>query len=77
MTAEAFDQSLDLLFERQPFQPFTICLQNGERHEVDHPRAFAYRGGIAFYSAPGGVPHLFDHESVTQLIGDLKTKAQL
>ena len=43
-----------------------------DRFEVDHPDAFSFREGVAVYFAPGGVPHIFDHESVTQFIGDLK-----
>lgn len=44
---------------------------NGTRLEVDHPDALAFRDGVAWFAAPGGVPVVFDHEGVSQVIGDL------
>lgn len=69
MTAENFDQVLDTLAERKPFQVFTVELNGGQRFEVDHPRALVVRDGVAVFLAPGGVPIWFDHESVNQIIG--------
>ena len=63
------------LLERRPFQPFVIELMHGPRFEVDNPRAIAMRDGIAFYFAPGGVPHWFDHDSVSCIIGDTAATA--
>ena len=72
MQAETFDGSLNAFKGRKPFQPFTVALVDGERFEVDHPGALVVRDGVAVYIRPGGVPVIFDHEGVSQLIGDLK-----
>ena len=69
MTAENFDQVLEGLRQRQPFQVFTVELNGGQRFEVDHPGALVVRDGVAVFIAPGGVPVWFDHESVMQFIG--------
>ena len=75
MNADNFDQTLIALRRRVPFRPFTVALMNGDRYEVDHPDAIVIRDGVAVYVAPGGVPVIFDHEGVTQVIGDLMGKS--
>ena len=70
MQADRFENLLVLLSERRPFHSFTIELHGGQRFEVDHPRALAVRDGVAMYFAPGGIPHWFDHDSVTTIVGD-------
>ena len=71
MEAENFDRTLIALRERVPYQPFTVVLVNGDRYEVDHPKAIVIRDGVAVYVMPGGAPVIFDHEGVSQVIGDL------
>ena len=71
MTSEHFEQLLDALRTRSPFQPFTVELTGGHRFEVDHPHAMIVRDGVAVYLMPGGVPVWFDHDSVTQVVGDI------
>ena len=68
MSAENFDGVLDELMARTPFQIFTIELHGGRRFEVDHPKAMGARYGVAVFIAPGGVPIIFDHDSVNQII---------
>jgi hypothetical protein len=68
VTAENFDNILGLLLRTQPFQVFTVELRGGERFEIDYPNAVSYRSGVAVFVAPRGIPHLFDHESVNQII---------
>jgi hypothetical protein len=68
MTAGNFDQILQGLRERQPFQVFTVELHGGRRFKIDRPGALVVRDGVAVFVAPGGVPILFDHESVGQFI---------
>ena len=70
MVAESFDQALRAYQRRKPFQSFTVEFVSGDRIEVDHPEALVVRGGIAVYVSAQGVPTLFDHESVSRLIGD-------
>lgn len=68
MTIENFDSILRVLQLRNPFQVFTVELHGGERFEVDHANALVVRDGVAVFVAPGGIPHLFDHDSVNQII---------
>lgn len=72
MTAENFDNTLKAFRYRKPFRPFTVALVDGDKFEVDHYDAFVVRDGVAIYISPGGVPIIFDHEGVSQIIGDLK-----
>jgi hypothetical protein len=68
MTAEHFDHVLGELQDQRPYQVFTIELNGGRRFEIDHPKALIVREGVAVFLAPGGVPMLFDHESINQVI---------
>jgi hypothetical protein len=68
MTADHFYSILEELALRQPFQIFSVELHGGRQFEVDHPRALVVRDGVAVFLAPGGVPILFDHDSVNQII---------
>ena len=65
-----FERSLRAFQRRVPFRSFTVALVNGDRFQVDHPEALVLRDGVAVYIAAGGVPTLFDHESVSELIGE-------
>ena len=69
MTAETFDIVLRRLQDRRPYQPFTIELNTGERHEIDFPNAYPVRDGVLVFLAPGGAPVWFDHNCVNQIIG--------
>ena len=68
MTSENFESVLEVLISRKPFRVFTVELHNGNRFEVDHPRAITWRDGFAIFVAPGPVPIYFDNESVVQFI---------
>jgi hypothetical protein len=67
MTVELFDNTLRMLQLRRPFQVFKVELHGGERFEVDHANALVVRDGVAVFVAPGGIPHLFDHDSLNQI----------
>ena len=69
MQNDTFDESLRAFSRRIPFQPFTVELISGTRFQVVHPEALAFSGGQAVYISPKGALSLFDHESVSQLIG--------
>jgi hypothetical protein len=71
MVAENFDESLKAFKRRIPFRPFTVALVNGDRFEVDFADSLVVRDGVAIYVGPGGIPVIFDHEGVSQFIGDL------
>jgi hypothetical protein len=76
MNAGAFERSLRAFHRRQPFQPFTVALVNGDRFQVDHPEALLIRAGIAVFIDALGVPTLFDHEGVSQLVGEFTSKGR-
>ncbi len=68
MTVDHFQETITALIDRKPFQLFTVELNTGEQIEIDHAHALVVRDGAAVFLGPGGVPHLFDHESVNQII---------
>ncbi len=70
MAPQSFENALKALQQRKPFRPFTVDLVSGDRFEVDLPNALGIRDGVAVFIGPGGVPVLFDHEGVSQLIGE-------
>jgi len=70
----AFERSLRAFQRRRPFQSFTVALVNGDRFQVDHPEALVIRAGTAVFIAADGVPTLFDHESVSQFVGESTPK---
>jgi hypothetical protein len=71
MDRDKFNVTLRTLKNGKPFRPFTIAMVNGDRLEVDYPDALAFREGVALFVASGCVPVWFDHEGVSQVIGDL------
>jgi hypothetical protein len=69
MTSERFATALRAHIRRNPFRTFAVELVSGDRFAVDHPEALVFRGGVAVFINSKGIPTLFDHESVAQLIG--------
>ncbi len=76
MDAENFNTTIRALKHRTPFQPFTVAMSNGDRHEIDFPDALAIRGGFAVFASPGNVPVFFDYHGVSQVIGDLAGRTE-
>lgn len=72
MTPENFERVIRAFRRRAPFRPFTVEFVSGERVAVDHPEALVLRGGVAVYLSPEGVPTLFDHESVSEVVGEAR-----
>jgi hypothetical protein len=70
MDRDTFESTIRAFRHRTPFRAFTVAMVNGDGFEVDHPEALAVRDGVALFAAPGGVPVIFDHEGVSQIIGD-------
>jgi hypothetical protein len=70
MTVENFDRTLRSFQHRTPFKAFTVELVSGQRFQVDHPEALVFREGIALFVAKGAVPVIFDHEGVSQVLGE-------
>jgi hypothetical protein len=71
MDRDTFNSTIRAFKHRRPFQPFTIAMVDGDRFEIDHPEALAVRDGMALFAAPGNVPIIFDHEGVSEVVGDL------
>lgn len=74
MTPEHLERTLRTFWRRKPFRSFTVAMVNGDRISVDHPEALALRSGVAVYIAGDGTPTLFDHESVSEVIAEGKSK---
>jgi hypothetical protein len=74
MDRDVFTGTIQAFKRRNPFRPFTVVTMNGSRQEVDYADAIVVRDGVAIFAAPGGIPIIFDHESVVQVIGDLSSR---
>ena len=71
MTHDSFERALRAFQQRTPFRPFSVEFVSGERIAIDHPEALIVRAGVAVFISSKGVPTLFDHESVSELIGEV------
>ncbi len=70
MTPRNFSNSLQAFQRQTPFKSFTVELVSGDRLRIDHPEALVIRAGVAAFIDARGVPTLFDHDSVSQFIGN-------
>jgi hypothetical protein len=70
MDTSEFERSLRAFQRRTPFRSFFVGLVNGDYIQIDDPEALVLRGGVAAFIAAGGVPTLFDHTGVSQLVGE-------
>ena len=71
MDRETFTETIRAFKHRYPFKPFTLVAVSGNHYEVDFPDALAVREGLAIFVGPGRVPVFFDHEGISEVIGDL------
>ena len=71
MDRDVFTETIRSFKHGTPFRPFTVVSVAGSRHEVDYPDGLVVRDGVAVFLGPGGVPVIFDHEGVSEVIGDL------
>ena len=73
MNSESLQIALAAYTRQQPFHPFTLVMTDGSRLEVDSPLAVAFSSanGRVVFLGPGGVPQIFNSESVNRVIGDL------
>jgi hypothetical protein len=74
MTTEHFDKTLQAYQRRHPFRSFRVRFVSGEHIDVDHPEAMIIRSGVGVYVSAAGVPTLFDHESVSEVIGETERR---
>ena len=71
MDRETFGGTIRAYRQRAPYRPFTVVTVAGSRYEIDHPEAILERDGVALFAGPGGVPVIFDHEGVSEIVGGL------
>ena len=74
MTAEHFDKTLQAYQRRRPFRSFSVRFVSGEHIDVDHPEAMVIRAGVGVYVSATGTPTLFDHESISEVVGDTERR---
>ncbi len=67
MTPKEFEEQLVALLHREPFEPFIVEFDYGERFEVDAPFV-SHSGGSAGYIDPDDQLYLFDYQNVRQFI---------
>jgi hypothetical protein len=48
---------------------------SGEQIDLDHPEAMIVRGCIGVYVDAAGVPTLFDHESVSEVLSETERRS--
>jgi hypothetical protein len=53
MDKDTFDSTIRTFKNRRPFSPFRVAMVNGDRFEVDHPEALAFRDGVGLFVGPG------------------------
>ena len=75
MTSEHFDKTLQAYQKRRPFRSYLVRFVSGEQIDVDHPEAFVTRNGVAVFISAAGVPTLFDHESVSEVVGETERRS--
>ena len=71
MDRNTFETTMMTFKRRSPFRPYYVAMVNGDRLEIDHPEALVLREGVSVFVGPGGAPAVFDHEGVSQIVGDL------
>ena len=68
MTPRHFAAALGAYTHRQSFKSFFIELASGDRILVTHPEAVTLRGELWAYVSPTERHHVFESESVVQLL---------
>ena len=71
MNQDRLDNTITAFQRQMPFLPFTIVMMNGNRFEIDHFNAVICRNGRGVFMSPGGIPIFFDHDAVSEIVGDL------
>jgi hypothetical protein len=75
MGRDTFDNTIRTFKHRTPFRRFTVAMVDRDRLAIDHPDALTVRDSVALFVGPGEVPVVFDHEGVSEVIGDLSGRA--
>jgi hypothetical protein len=68
MKRQQFDDAVRPFWKRQPFRPFVIEYEDGERFIVSDPNRFSCGGGTASLFHPDDSLDIIDHENVSRVI---------
>jgi hypothetical protein len=68
MKPHLFQEAVDAFKKSQPFRPFVIELDTGERLVVERPEVYGGFAGAGTYDLPGGDFLFVDAEDVKQLV---------
>ena len=68
MMRAQFDEVTRQFAKRQPFRPFVIEYDDGQRFVIEQPDGFSSFAGSATYFDPAGELHLIDSENVRQVV---------
>ena len=68
MKRQQLQSAVDSFKQRQPFQPFVVELDEGERLIVDDPKQLPGFGGAYTYLRPGGNFVFVDPEDVARVV---------
>ena len=70
MDRESFERSLRACREHKPFRRFVVVMTDGAQLKVDRTDALAMRDGTGVFLSLGGVPNVFAHGEVAEIIAD-------
>jgi hypothetical protein len=68
MTPAGFEQAARALLQRQPFHPFAIEFDYGDRFVVDRPEALRVYAGAGLYIHPDDTFDFVDAEVVREFV---------
>lgn len=68
MKSHVFQQAVDAFRQRQPFRPFVIEMDDGQRLVVADPKEFHCFAGGATWEWPNGELMFVDSEDVKQVV---------
>lgn len=68
MKREQFDQLARSFWKRQPFRPFVIECDDGQRFVINQPEEFHCYAGSAEYFYPDGSLDFIDNEDVVRIV---------
>jgi hypothetical protein len=68
MKRDGFQSIIDGFKKREPFRPFVIELDNGQRLTIENLKYFQCFAGTATYMTPDHSLHFVDPEDVKQVL---------
>jgi hypothetical protein len=68
MKRHVFQEAVDAFKHRQPFRPFVVEMDDGQRLVVNSPEPFQCYAGAGTYTLPDGYFMFVDNEDVKQVV---------